>query len=441
MGHFTPKFYAQKQRGKHRLAESRGLLAKSKTNRQARLHQVSATHASSSFHEASDSEAPARQPRSRITEGLHTSGYIERGTTYHQQERDSEEKNEKTMEEMEAEEEAAQARMDNMTEQEQFREQQMKKHALSAIVGATTTLELFELMDQLIEDSWLGGLDAFPGNIYRMAAFKPFPECSFPALTRRVGFWCIVLIQLLGPPLVFYQMVTGESYPDPDKVRWENFHGLSLSDWQTGYWSTKLMALLFLFCFCINGLFVHMDEAASWKKIDVLFRELNHCKLNDTSEILLKVGAFMNTWVIFWLCLDTFLVLGASETVQDVLLDSLGLMFLYNLDDIGGDLGFVNQDDWPGLQLAWLYKNIHKFSEELDDVEELSPDICCSFFLDANRCVLTLLATLLPVLFVFMPFQELIPDPFFENLLARPDLEEVVKAIMKNMTHAHQNEL
>jgi len=236
--------------------------------------------------------------------------------------------------------------------------------------------------------------------------------------------------------LVFYQMVTGNSIPDPDQIHWKNFRSLSVSDWQSGFWSTKLMAFLFLLCFCINGLFVHMDEAVSWKKIDVLFRELNQCQLNDTSEILLKVGAFMNSWVIFWLCLDTFLVLGASETVKDVLLDSLGLMFLYNLDDVGGDFGFVNPDDWPGMQLAWLYKNIHKYSEELDDVEELNPDMCCSLFLDAGRIMLTVFSIVLPTLFIFTPFQELIPDPMFEGLLVRSDMEQLVNNIVQNMTRA-----
>jgi len=381
-----------------------------------------------------------RQRRGQTTECIHGAmpylSNIERGRTHGQMERESEEKQEKTTEEMEAEEDAEQARIQNMSEQEIAREQEMKKRALSKIVGAESTLELFELMDQLIEDDWLGGLEAFPGNIYRMAAFKPFPACTFSALTRRVGFWCIVAIQLFGPPLVFYQMATGRSVPDPDKIHWENFQGLSVQDWQSEFASTKLMSLLFLFCFCINGLFVHMDEARSWKKIDVLFRELNQCELHDTSEILLKVGAFMNGWVIFWLCLDTFLVLGASETVKDVLLDLLGLMFLYNLDDIGEDLGFVNEDDWPGLQLAWLYKNIHVYSSEIDDVEELNPDVCCSLFLDAGRILLTLFATVLPILFIFTPFQEMIPDPLFEGLLVKPDLEQLVKEIVKNMTHA-----
>jgi len=52
---------------------------------------------------------------------------------------ESEEKQEKTTEEMEAEEDAEQARIQNMSEQEIAREQEMKKRALSQIVGAETS--------------------------------------------------------------------------------------------------------------------------------------------------------------------------------------------------------------------------------------------------------------------------------------------------------------
>jgi len=409
--------------------------------RRARL-QAPAMDASSAFFpdlEAADFEVPGRQLCAQAMEGIHGTQELESLHRYRsraQQMHDLHQQTGKTADELEAEEEARKARMDIMTDQEKFREQEMKKKALSSIVGSQTTLELFELMDQLIDDDWLGGINEFPGNIYRMHAFKPLPEPKFPAVTRRVGFFIIVAIQLFGPPLLFYQMVTGKGIPDPDEIHWEYFQRLDLSDWHSNFWSTKLIGLLFLSCFCINGLFVHMDEAQSWKKIDILFRELNHCKLKNTSEVLLKVGAFMNMWVISWLCLDMFLVLGSSETVQDVLLDSLGLMFLYNLDDIGGDFGFVNQDDWPGLQLAWVFENIHNYSEELDDVEEFNPDVCCSYFLDGGRIMLTLLATMLPIVYVFTPFQVLIPDPLFEGLKVEADLKEMVEKIVKNMTHA-----
>merc|ERR1740138_854010 len=80
----------------------------------------------------------------------------------------------------------------------------------------------------------------------------------------------------------------------------------------------------------------------------------------------------MNCWVITWSCLDVFLIIGASETPSDVLMNALALMFLYNLDDIGGDFSFVDVDDWPGSRLAWIYKTIvEKCPDEVFDEDKL----------------------------------------------------------------------
>merc|ERR1719378_471235 len=86
----------------------------------------------------------------------------------------------------------------------------------------------------------------------------------------------------------------------------------------------------------------------------------------------LYADAVVNTWVILWCCLDVFLVVGAAQAPLDVLMNALGLVFLYNLDDVGGDLGFVNEDDWPGLRLAWIYKEIvHPCPDEDYDEDKL----------------------------------------------------------------------
>merc|ERR1712183_426199 len=72
----------------------------------------------------------------------------------------------------------------------------------------------------------------------------------------------------------------------------------------------------------------------------------------------LYIDAVVNTWVITWCCFDVYLLIGAAATPADVLMNALGLVFLYNLDDVGGDLGFVNEDDWPGRRFAWIHANL-----------------------------------------------------------------------------------
>merc|ERR1712217_582462 len=121
--------------------------------------------------------------------------------------------------------------------------------------------------------------------------------------------------------------------------------------------------------------------------------------------------------VICWLCVDMFLVMGTSDTVQDVCMDALGLAFLYNLDDVGGDLGFLDEDDWPGLQLAWLSKNIHQYADDISDVEQKEADSMCLGLLDCVGYILGLACLILPCIFIVTPFQELKPDPAFEEMM------------------------
>jgi len=72
----------------------------------------------------------------------------------------------------------------------------------------------------------------------------------------------------------------------------------------------------------------------------------------------LYLAAFFNCWTVLWCSIASYVVVGASETPKDVLLDSLGMLFLYNLASIGGELGFVDADDWPGDRLGWIYQEM-----------------------------------------------------------------------------------
>merc|ERR1712066_1174916 len=87
----------------------------------------------------------------------------------------------------------------------------------------------------------------------------------------------------------------------------------------------------------------------------------------------LVMGAIVNCWVVFWSALDMYVVCGASNTPQDLLMDALGLLFLYNLDDIGGDMAFLEEDDWPALRLAWIYEiMVHPTPDEDFDEDDRS---------------------------------------------------------------------
>merc|ERR1719282_1579724 len=241
-------------------------------------------------------------------------------------------------------------------------------HAKHEILYATSNADLLMKAELLINENWLSKYDGFHGNIYRIGAFgdlqpatdKIFSTDFMKAAARFMGCVAIFLIQLLGPVAVFFSTIAGWGIEDDEHYDWSAWHFGQfedmITDWQVAH-MTKVLAVLFIFAFVLNGLFCVLDEQKSWKNIYNTFRflQMNTPNFEVHGASFLYLCAFVNCWLITWCCIDAFVVIGAARTPKDLLMDSLGLLFLYNLDDIGGDLGFVDMDDWPGLQLAWIY--------------------------------------------------------------------------------------
>eukprot|EP00927_Polykrikos_kofoidii_P073051 TRINITY_DN69125_c0_g1_i1.p1 TRINITY_DN69125_c0_g1~~TRINITY_DN69125_c0_g1_i1.p1 ORF type:complete len:461 (-),score=76.62 TRINITY_DN69125_c0_g1_i1:65-1447(-) len=331
---------------------------------------------------------------------------------------------------------ALQARNEALSREQIDQEQKLIHNAVVKICKARSTEAMFELMDSLILDDWLGGVDQLPGNVYAVLSFAPLPLKWTPrSITKYMGFLLIFLIQLLGPPLLFYQARTGQSIPGHEQVHWDKWILPKMTDWwENGKYadafSTKLTALFFVFCFCLNGIFCHMDNAQGWLKIDRIFKNVNYNGvMPGTSELMLKLGALINAWVIVWLCVDVYIVLGTSATITDVLLDALAISFVYNLDDIGGDLGFVDQDDWPGVRLAWLDKVIGEVAERDSDIEEIEASRTCLCFLTFITLVLIVICFVVPFLFIITPFGEMVPDPYFEEMLTKDKFTALVNQV------------
>lgn len=241
--------------------------------------------------------------------------------------------------------------------------------------------DLVNKANELIEDRFLERGDDFPGNAYRIAAygklwtFDTHTHFLFD-LSRMLGCTLIFFLQILGPPILFLSAAAGWGIRPSfykDEVAVPGF--MDFSAWENRK-STKILAMLFIACFCLNGVFVIMDEMKSWKKMDQTFRTLNRkTEAHLRGEGWLFLDAITNCWTILWCCLCTSVVIAPAQTPKDVVFDSLGLLFLYNLDDIGGDFGFLNADDWPGDRLAWIYNEMVKADKAEREREENGIDI------------------------------------------------------------------
>jgi len=247
------------------------------------------------------------------------------------------------------------------------KERHQRKAINNIIANSKSSQQLLENAYVEIDEDWTNevGVEDFPGNIYSIWAFSDDESlCSnrsgyqdwLQILACRAGFICIFIIQFVAPPAIFMSTVFSWGILSSERIKWEEWQP-SVSDWRR-IGLTKFLGVIFVFMFCLNGFFVLFDEFATYHKVDWLFRTLN--KKNPSvvlkGESGIAVGIMVNCWVVTWCCLDSFVVCGTSFSPAEVVYDSLGLIFLFNLDDIGGDLGFVGAGEWPHTRLAWMYK-------------------------------------------------------------------------------------
>jgi hypothetical protein len=252
----------------------------------------------------------------------------------------------------------------------------MQDYAREEILASKDCDELIMKTELLVDDEWIQNIDALPGNVYTIMAFENLidPKVSLrslanlKALAKYFGCALVCMIQIIGPPLVFISKTTPYGIISEEKLYMWRYWRFSTTydpevavpiyfDW-IHFAPTKVLAIAFLVLFILNAYFFLSDFSKSW----VVIYNINRWLDMSTPEFVLTgqkwlwLGGLVNCWVVVWCALSMYLVTGGSRCPQDVILDSLGLVFLFNLDDISGALGFVDEDDWPGKRLGWIHK-------------------------------------------------------------------------------------
>jgi len=261
---------------------------------------------------------------------------------------------------------------------------------------------------------------------------------SYDALKCYMKFFMcflIVCVQVAGPPLIFLSaMPQNVGIVEDESYQWRcwpisRFFALSdteacqggkvprdvtlIDDWYT-ITSTRVLSTIFMLMFILNGIFVVQSEKGVWKRIYNTLRYLDQVtpEFKMSGHNYLNLGAFVNCWVILWSCLDAYLIIGATASPRDLMFDALGLLFLYNLDDIGGDLGFIDETDWPGEQIAWIYEEVvHPCDDDIFNEDNL--DMRGHVFLTLYKFTALSLAAMLvvlPVMAAITPFTQIAPN-------------------------------
>lgn len=313
-----------------------------------------------------------------------------------------------------------------LSKAEQESETAKMETAKVRLLEASSSSDLLLRAEVLIHQNWLGKYEALPGNIYRIGAFGRLAdyraETAHRTFGRVFGWICIWMLQVAGPPAIWLSTVFAWGIQNDMSFHWR--------DWEVDFYDwrhialTKSLALLLQICFVLNGLYVVMGERDDWLRIHTLIRYFKHH--NITMEFkwrgFLYLGAFTNCWVVLWCCADTVVVLGSSQSPKDVLFDALTLLFLYNLDDIGGELDFVSESDWPGARLGWIYsemaaENWHleetgspkSKEEEFDDDELGCGGVIVLWAFRFTIWILGVALVIYPVFNAISPFQKIAP--------------------------------
>ncbi|CAE7937819.1 unnamed protein product [Symbiodinium necroappetens] len=230
-----------------------------------------------------------------------------------------------------------------------------------------------EMMMYSAEDKKADTFVPIAGNTYRFWGLG-IPEHRFT--TQNFGVLSILLVQVLSPPAcIIYNLY---------KLDWEGWH-FGLSDWYyipnsdehgVSNLSKHIVATAFLIMFTLNGAMVVDNERIASLKITALLDApaIKHKPgfLKDVNLFWLNVGRVLNCVVVIECCLIVYFAFVLSENPMDVVFNALAVTFLYNLDDIGGETGFLTEDDWDGDELGKIY--YHAVDALMTDNEQLNPD-------------------------------------------------------------------
>lgn len=119
------------------------------------------------------------------------------------------------------------------------------------------------------------------------------------------------------------------------------------------------------------------------------------------------LGSIINSITELAVALDTTLFMAlaiAAKSPADVVLNILGFKFLLTMDDIGGDMGFLQGLAWDGAAMSHLYTeytsaaDLNENDKIEDNIEKSKSDQYPNLFLSLTKGLLDLLALVLPLL-------------------------------------------
>ncbi|CAJ1427380.1 unnamed protein product [Effrenium voratum] len=233
-----------------------------------------------------------------------------------------------------------------------------------------------QLMQWSAADRKANNFVPISGNLYRFWGLGIMDKFWS---VQNFGLLAIFVVQLLSPPACIINNLF--------RMDWESWH-FGVEDWYyipgsrtngISNLSKHVVATLFLIMFTLNGAMVIDKERIASMKISAMLDQLKKTEpifLTHVNWFWLHVGRVMNCLVVLECCVIVYFAFVLSDTPMDVLFNSMAVTFLYNLDDIDGEMGFLTDDDWDGEELGkQYYATVETMMDEMREAGELAnPD-------------------------------------------------------------------
>lgn len=269
------------------------------------------------------------------------------------------------------------------------------------------------------------------GNLYMYKAVAPFADNRglFPTPLpwfANIGLFLICILQILAPFTMMLNAIQNIQFGE-DSHGHKRFFGVSefavyqyhSDDHGISHVLMRLLGLIFLILFLMNGLYVlQVDQVETAKVFEMclLFKSVGK-KLNrdlpPEEQVPLPrtrwlwLGAIINSLCLLLCSCAMVFVFIIEEGPKDLVLDAFGLAFLYNLDDIGTELAFLDEkwdEDIMGDMYGDLYEGVHeddagvmtRFEEKR--LNQATPD---NIYL-VMRYFVRFLSIVLPLIYMFL---------------------------------------
>lgn len=291
------------------------------------------------------------------------------------------------------------------------------------------------------------------GNLYMYRTLCDFADAAGLFRKKQTTFVAVALnlvifLQVIGPLCLLIWAVKGIEFGNNGHyLGGSRFFAFQFGSEEIGlpHVFMRVLGLGFLILFIMNGMYVLEDDKVETQKVTemvILFQSVARQKpmmMNERggmrqrmSNMMLGsraeppvegavslpqtewlwIGAIINSLCLVLCSLSMVFMFIVEESPKDLVLDAFGLAFLYNLDDIGGDLAFLDEK-WDEDFMGQIYGELEDAETSGGNLLEgasqkrqatFTPDT----IYDIARVVMYFLVIFLPFLYMFL---EMHPKP------------------------------